>query len=72
MTAEGVILGKIWNYELFFFFFLGGGGGGQKKNKYVVNVWQMCSLDILLMNPISLPVFGTLKTWLLVSSGVSL
>ena len=47
-------------------------GGGQKKNKYAVNVWRMCSLDILLMNPISLPVFGTLGTWLLVSSGVSL
>ena len=50
----------------------GGGGGGQMKNKYAVNVWRMCSLDILFMNPISLPVFGTLETWLLVSSGVSL
>ena len=45
---------------------------GQEKSKYALNVWGMCSLDILLMNPISLPVFGTLETWLLVGPGVSL
>ena len=33
----------------------GGVGGGQKKSKYALNVWRMCSLDILVMNPISLP-----------------
>ena len=49
-----------------------GGGGRQKKSKYALNVWRMRSLDILLMNPISLPVFGTLETWLLVGPGVSL
>lgn len=45
---------------------------GQKKSKYALNVWRMCSPDILLMNPISLPVFGTLETWLFVGPGVSL
>ena len=40
---------------------------GQKKSKYALNVWRMCSPDILLMNPISLPVFGTLETWLFVA-----
>ena len=44
---------------------------GQKKSKYALNVRRMCSPDILLMNPISLPVFGTLETWLFVGPGVS-